>query len=440
MTERDIDRSIRKLALPSLATLLAEPLLIAVDTTMVGRLGTHPLAGLSLASTVLATVVGICIFLSYATTAATARHVGSGHPDRGLRQGIDGMWLGLSLGVVLGMLLAAFAPTILGWFGPEPEVLAEAVRYARASAVGLPGMLLVLAANGTLRGFADTRTPLIAATTGALVNIPLNAALIYGAKLGVAGAGLGTAIAQTFMGAYLGYTVYRLARTHAVALRPSGAGVLKSLRDAIPLVIRTLSLRGAIILQISAATSLGTLALATNQIVMTMWNFAAFGLDALATAAQILVGQGLGSGSRERVRLVLKRNLVVGVRIGVVLGVLLAGLSFVIPHVMTIDDDVAWLATQAMWVTSAALPIAAVAYMLDGVLIGAGDTKRLAWYMVGALIAFTPVALFFIGPGAGWGAAGMIWLWVGYAVLFMAVRGGTMLWRVRKDEWMSLDT
>lgn len=405
---------------------------------MVGRLGTNPLAGLSLASTVLTTIVGICIFLSYATTAATARFVGAGKPDKGLRQGLDGMWLGVGLGAILGALLAAFAPTILGWFGPEPSVLDQAVMYARASAIGLPGMLLVLAANGTLRGFADTRTPLIASTTGALLNIPLNATLIYGVEMGVAGAGLGTAIAQTLMGTYLTVVVNKLARTHEVSLRPSGAGVLKSLKDAVPLIIRTLSLRGAILLQISAATSLGTLALAANQIVMTMWNFAAYGLDALATAAQILVGQGLGSHNRERVRMVLRRNLVYGLRVGIVLGVVLAGLSFVIPNIMTIDDDVAWLATQALWVASAALPIASVAYMLDGVLIGAGDTKKLAGYMIGALVAFIPVALFFMGPGADWGTAGMVLLWVGYAVLFMAVRAGTMLGRVRSDDWMGL--
>ncbi|VEI13314.1 MATE family efflux transporter [Trueperella bialowiezensis] len=433
---RDIDRSIRQLALPSLATLLAEPLLIAVDTTMVGRLGTHPLAGLSLASTVLTTLVGICIFLSYATTAATARYVGASEPAKGLRQGIDGMWLGAGLGVILGVVLFAFAPTILGWFGPEAPVLDQAVRYARTSALGLPGMLLVLAANGTLRGFADTRTPLIAATAGALLNIPLNAVLIYPVGLGVAGAGLGTAIAQIAMGAYLGVVVKNLARTHAVALRPSGAGVLRSLKDAVPLIVRTLSLRGAILLQISAATSLGTVALAANQIVMTMWNFASFGLDALATAAQILVGQGLGSGNRERVRIVLRRNLLYGLRVGVVLGIVLAALSFVVPHLMSVDDAVAWLSTQTMWVTSAAMPIAAVAYILDGVLIGAGDTRKLAWYMIAALAAFTPVALFFSGPGAGWGTAGMLLLWAGYAVVFMGMRAGTMLWRVRGDEWM----
>ncbi len=434
-----IDREIRQLALPSLATLLAEPVLVAVDTTMIGRLGANPLAGLSLASTVLTTLVGVCIFLSYATTAATARFVGAGRPDRGLRQGLDGMWLGIGLGFTLGVLLAAFAPAILSWFGPEPAVLDQAVAYARASAFGLPGMLLVLAANGTLRGFADTRTPLIAASAGALANIPLNAALIYGAGLGVAGAGLGTAIAQTLMGLYLAWVVCQLAATHAVSLAPNGVGVLRAVRDAVPLIVRTLSLRGAILLQIAAATGLGTVALAANQIVMTMWNFAAYGLDALATAAQILVGQGLGSGNRKRVRTVLSRCLAYGVKVGAGLGLLLAGLSFLIPRLMSVDPDVAWLATQTMWITSVALPIAAVAYMLDGVLIGAGDTRALAGYMLLALATFAPLALLLAGPGRHLGTVGMAALWCAYAIVFMAVRGGTMLWRVRTDTWMRLD-
>lgn len=437
-TPRQIDRAIAALALPSLGTLLAEPLLVAVDSTMVGRLGTVPLAGLALASTVLTAVVGICIFLTYATTAATARYVGAGDRERGLRQGIDGMWLGLGLGVVLGAVLWIFGPTILGWFNPEADVLHQASLYLRASAFGLPGMLLVLAANGTLRGFADARTPLVASTAGALANIPLNAVLIYPAGLGIAGAGYGTAIAQTGMGFFLAWTVARRARKLGVAMTPSGAGVLASLRDAGPLIIRTLSLRSAIILQIMAATALGTAALAANQIVQTMWNFAAYGLDSLAIAAQILVGQALGAGDKARVRMILGRCLKLGALGGAALGLVLAAASWLISALMTPDAHVASLATQAMWVTSAALPIASAAYMLDGVLIGAGDTKKLAIYMLSALLAFAPAAFLIAGPGAELGRAGLLLLWAAYGGLFMAVRGGTMLLRTRGDEWMRL--
>ena len=150
-----IDRDIRRLALPSLGSLLAEPLLVAVDSAMVGHLGTVPLAGLALASTVLTTLVGLCIFLAYATTAATARLFGAGKRKEALRQGIDGMWLALGLGVLLAIILIVIARPFLGLFGPEADVLEQSVRYLRSSSFGLHGLLLVLAATVTLGGMGD---------------------------------------------------------------------------------------------------------------------------------------------------------------------------------------------------------------------------------------------------------------------------------------------
>ncbi|WP_124054459.1 MATE family efflux transporter [Arcanobacterium ihumii] len=436
LDKQQVDAEILKLALPSLATLLAEPLLVAADSTMVGRLSTTPLAGLSLSSTILTTLVGLCIFLAYASTAATARLVGAGKPKQGLRQGIDSLWLAAGLGIILGAILFFGSPVILEFFHPSKEVLAQAIFYTKFSCFGLPGMLLVLAATGTLRGFADAKTPLYASTAGALLNIPLNYILIYVLHMGVGGAGLGTAIAQTLMAIYLMSAIRRRAHHLQVSAKPTGVGVLRSLREAIPLIVRTLSLRGAILLQIAAATSLGTVALAANQIVMTVWNFAAYGLDSLATAAQILVGQNLGSQDKHRVHHVLHRCLSWGARVGFGLGIILGALSFFIPRIMTTDPSVQHLATQTMWVTSVSMPIAAIAYMLDGVLIGAGDTRKLARYMVAALIVFAPVPLIILLCGSSWGMPGMLLLWGGYALLFMVARGITMFFRVRGNSWM----
>lgn len=525
LTTQQIDRSIARLALPSLGTLLAQPLLVAVDTTMIGRLGTTPLAGLSLATTIVSTIVGLCIFLAYATTAATARLVGAKQYHAALRQGIDGIWLGFGLGVVLGLLLFFASPLVLSWFGPSEDVLHEAIRYCRAAAFGLPAMLTTLATTGTLRGFADTTSPLIATTAGALANIPLNAILIYVAGWGIAGAGAGTAIAETVMAIFLLWRISRknselakhgemakhgelgknselagatpnganarpVARhfaeasaaeasanadapatnatadapaadayatnaaaadacatdapdavtgrrtTHAVSWLPSGAGVLKSLREALPLIVRTVSLRGALLLHIGAATALGTVPLAASQIVMTVWNFAAYGLDSLATAAQILVGQGIGTGNRSQVRLVLRRCLRWGLFVGLILGVVLALASVGIVHIMSTDADVRDLAMYTLWIACATLPIASVAYMLDGVLIGAGDTRKLARYMVIALLAFAPFTIVLMGPLAPWGNTGLLALWAAYALVFMGLRAWTMYRRSRGDGWI----
>ncbi|XCB29170.1 MATE family efflux transporter [Arcanobacterium hippocoleae] len=374
---REIDRSIAKLALPSLGTLLVEPLLVAVDSTMVGHLGTKELAGLALASTLLNTLIGLCIFLTYATTASTAHFVGKGNPAKAARLGIDGIWLALGLGSALSLFLFFAAAPLLSLFKPNPEVLPQAVAYLQASAFGFPAMLLVLASTGALRGFSDTKSPLIASTAGALINIPLNAVFIYAAGLGVAGAGYGSALAQAGIGIFLTWRFAQIARKQNISLFPSGDGVLKSLHDSAPLIIRTLSLRTALLLQIAAAAALGTAALAANQIVMSMWNFAAYGLDSLAIAAQILIGQGLGSSDAQKVRMILSRCLRWSVRAGIILGCIFIAISFFVPHLMSIDASVQKLSMHTMRLTSLALPIGAVTYMLDGILIGAGDTKNL---------------------------------------------------------------
>lgn len=293
-TEPSLNRQILSLALPALGALVTEPLFVLIDSSMVGHLGSTALAGLSLASTLLTTAVGLFIFLAYATTATTARLFGAGDRRGGLRAGVDGMWLALLIGAAACALLWVLAPWATHVMGARGEVAREAVSYLRASAPGLPGMLVVYAATGTLRGLLDTRTPFVVATAGAAVNVALNATFLYAVGMGVAGSGLGTAITQTLMALALAWPVLRAARADAVPLTPRRSGLTASLGTGTPLLVRTISLRAAILVTAWAATALGRAPLAAHQVVMSVWNFAAFTLDALAIAAQALVGTALG--------------------------------------------------------------------------------------------------------------------------------------------------
>lgn len=429
-----VSARIRALALPTLGALLVEPLLVAADSAMVGHLGTAPLAGLSLASTVLLAAVGLCVFLAYATTAATARLVGAGNTREAYSQGFDGMWVGLALGVALLALTHVFGVPLLALFQPTSAVLTQAYAYLIASSWGLPGMLVLLAATGTLRGLGNTRTPLHITLGGAILNVPASALLIYAAGWGTAGAGAGTAIAQSVMACAA--VAYLVRNAHGARLRPSAHGMARSLRAAAPLIIRSASLRVAILVQITVATRLGTVPLASNQITMTYWNMAAYGLDALATAAQILVGQGLGKGDVIRVRETLRECLRAGLRFGAIAGVVIIVVSPLLPWVMTSEHDVRILATASLVVVGIATPIAASAYMLDGVLIGAGDMAALARYMLASLAVFTPCAfLTLLVPSSTWG---QITLWLSYGVVFMGMRALTLLRRTRGEEWMRL--
>lgn len=431
-----LDRQVLALAVPALGALVAEPLFVLVDSAVVGHLGTPELAGLALASTVLVTVVGLCVFLAYATTAAVARHLGAGDRVAALRLGIDGMWLAAGLGAVLALALGIAAPWAVEALGADGAVAGHAVTYLRWSAPGLPGMLLVLAATGALRGLLDTRTPLVVAASGAVVNAVLNVTLVYGAGMGIAGSGLGTALTQLGMAAVLVVVVVRGARAAGAALSPAAAGILGQARAGAPLLVRTVSLRLAILLTVWVATSLGPVVLAGHQVVSAVWGLTAFALDALAIAAQALVGHALGAGDVPRVRAVLRRTVTWGVAAGAVLGVLIAVASPLLARPFTSDPAVRDAVVAGLVVAAVALPLAGWVFVLDGVLIGAGDGRYLAWAGLVTLVAYVPCALA-VRAWAPDGAAGLAWLWAAFAGVFMLARAVTTAHRARGTAWLS---
>lgn len=451
-----LDRRILSLAVPALGALVAEPLFVLIDSAMVGHLGATSLAGLSLASSVLTTVVGLFVFLAYATTATTARLFGAGDRRGGLRAGVDGLWLAALLGAGAALALGAAAPGVVGALGADGAVARAAVAYLRASAPGLPGMLAVFAATGTLRGLLDTRTPFVVATAGAALNVGLNALLLYGVRMGIAGSGLGTALAQSAMAAALAAPVLRSARDAGVGLAPSRTGLRASLGSGAPLLVRTVSLRAAILTTVWAATALGAVPLAAHQVVGSLWNFAAFALDALAVAAQALVGTALGqadaAGARApsggsapvpsggagpvSVEAVLRRTLGWGAATGAVIGVVLAAASPWLPWLFTSEAAVASAARPALLVAASAMPLAGAVFLFDGILMGAGDGRYLAGAGLVTLVPYAPLAVAVAhGLPAASPTGGLAWLWAAFAWVFMGARGLTTGLRARGTAW-----
>lgn len=450
-----LTRRILSLAVPALGALVAEPLFTLIDSAMVGHLGTPELAGLALGSTVLQTVVGVFVFLAYSTTALAARALGAGHPDRAVRSGVEAMWLAAGLGALAATILVVTGPALVRALGAGTAVAPAATAYLRASAPGLVGMFVVLAATGTLRGLLDTRTPLAVAVAGAAFNVVANAILIYGVGWGVAGSGAGTALAQTFMALALVAVVVRGARGLGVSLRPSAGGLWRSAVDGAPLLVRTIALRVALLATISVATSIGVQALAAHQVVSSVWSFAAFVLDALAIAAQALVGFALGAGDREGLRVLLHRLTWWGAGAGAVLGLVIAVASPWLPLAFGSDPDMHAIATAALVTAAVSMPVGGIVFLLDGVLIGAGQGRFLALAGAVTLTAYLPCLWVLSGRVAGAagaaGAAGtagavaggaasagaadpaqvhwMVWLWICFGGVFMGARALTNAWR-----------
>ena len=432
---RSLGRRILALALPALGALIAEPLFLLADAAIVGHLGVSQLAGVGLASTVLQTAVGLMVFLAYSTTGTVARFLGGNRHREAVAAGRDGIALAVLLGLVLSTAGFLLAPWVAGALGAEGEVHRYAVDYLRWSMPGLTAMLVVLAATGVLRGLQDTKTPLVIAVAGFSVNIGLNFLLVYGLGMSVAGAALGTSISQWGMaGAYL-VMVARMARRQNVSLRPTGAGIISGVQVGSWLMLRTASLRIAVLAAVVVATAQGQVSLAAHQLVMTFFTFLAFALDALAIAAQAMIGRELGAGNRAMARELTRKMSVWGVGFGVITGVLLAAAAPFAGWIFTTDPGVVQALTAGLWVLAAAQPICGLVFVLDGVLIGAGDAKYLAVTGVLNLLAYLPL-LWWVHASGLEGGSGIAWLWAAFGLGYMAARAVTLSWRARSDAWM----
>ncbi|WP_327679002.1 MATE family efflux transporter [Kitasatospora sp. NBC_00458] len=424
------DREILALAVPAFGALVAEPLFLMADSAVVGHLGTAQLAGVGVASAALTTATGVFVFLAYATTAAVARRIGAGDRRAAVQQGIDGIWLALLLSagvVVLTLLLAPWTAELLG---ASPTAAPYAVTYLRISALGIPAVLMVMAATGVLRGLQDTRTPLLVAVVGFTANLGLNVGLVYGAGLGVAGSAWGTVLAQTGMAAAYLYVVVRGARRERASLRPDAAGIRACAKAGGPLMVRTLSLRAILMIATAVAAGLGDDQMAAHQIAMTVFLFIAFALDAIAIAGQAIIGRYLGAGDVPGARAATRRMIEWGVGAGVLLGLLVVVARPLYVPLFTPDPQVQAQLDTALLLLALCQPVAGLVFVLDGVLMGAGDGPYLAWAMLGTLAVFAPAAL--AVPASGTGLAGLWWA----MNLFMLVRGGFLTWRARSGRWL----
>ena len=385
-------------------------------------------------ATVLGTVVGLCVFLAYGTTAAVARRLGAGDHVGAVRDGVAGLWLALAVGTVLMGVLAAAAVPLVEALGASPETSAYAATYLRVSALGLPAMLLVLAGTGVRRGLQDTRTPLAVAVVAAVVNLGLAIVLVLGAGLGVAGSAWATVIAQ--LGAATAYVV--LVRRDAVrasapaAARWRGGPARRARWGAAVPAHRSRCARSSSSRSPSRHDSATCRSRPTSSRSCT-WILLALALDSLAIAGQAIVGRSLGAGDVAGTRAAVHRMKQWGVWSGVVLGlaVLVARPFYV--SVFSLDPAVASAVSAALVVVAIHQPVAGPAFVLDGVLIGAGDARWLAGAQLVMLAAYVPVAV--AVPLIWTGDAGLVALW--FALLwFMVVRLLLLTYRARSDAWL----
>lgn len=427
-----MDRQILAIALPALAALISEPAMILADTVIVGRLGPRELAGLAAGSTVLTTIVSLCIFLAYGSTATVARHRGAGQPREALHRAVGSMWLAAALGVSLAVFTAVLSGPLAAALSSSADVAQLAHRYLLISAAAVPPMMLVLAATGALRGLLDLRTPLIVAVSANLVNVVATVLLVPVCGLGLPGAAIGLTIAQWGAAGWLTAVVWRRARSAGASLSPTTGEVLRAGLGGLPLLARTAMLRTVLLIATLVAAHLGDTPLAAHQIATSMVTFLAFALDAIAIAGQTLTGTSLGAGDIAKTRALTDRMMWWGACFGLLAGAVTAGAAPWLVRAFSSDPHVQHACWPALVVVGCIQPVSGVVFVLDGVLIGAGDGVYLAKAGLVQLLVYLPAA-----AAVALLAAGFTWLWAAYA-LFQLSRLATLWLRQRGGAWLRL--
>jgi putative MATE family efflux protein len=430
MTRSPHDAEILRLAVPAFGALVAEPLFLLADSAIVGRIGTTALGGLGVASQALTTLVNLSIFLAYGTTAVVARQLGAGNRGAAIRQGIDGLWLAGAIGAVVLAAGWPLAPAIVHIFGASAGVTQSAVTYLRISLLGAPAMLAVLAGTGVLRGLQDTRTPLAVAVCANVVNIMLNAVLVLGLRWGIAGSAWGTVIAQNAAAAAYLAIVARGARRAGVAFGPDRAGVRAAVAAGAALVVRTLALQMVLVVTTAMAARMGDSAIAAHQIAFRFWILLSLALDAIAIAGQVITGRYLGAGDVAGARAATRRMTGWGAVYGLAFGVVLLAARPVLPGLFAATPAVARLLLAVLLIAAIQQPVAGVVFVLDGVLIGAGDQNYLA------LVALSAGAVFGVAATCVHALhGGLVALWLAYS-LWLAARFITLTLRARGTAWL----
>ena len=422
------DREILRLAVPALGALAAEPLYVLADTAIVGHLGRPQLAALGLAGVVLSGAFTIFNFLTYGTTAVVARASGAGEHERAARLAAQALWVSIGIGVALLAVCEALAGPLLRGLGAHGRSGQFALVYFRLAALGLPAALIALGGQGYLRGVSNLRRPFVIVLASNAANVVLELLFVYGFHWGIAGSAAGTAIAQAGMG--VAFAV-ELLRPHAASRRPSLAAMRPMLRVGRQIFVRTTALYASFLVAASVCARIGDAQLGAHQIALELFFFLALVLDAVAIAGQVIVGRMLGAGDADGAYAAAVRMIGWSVVLGGLFAIVLLPLAHVVPRAFS-DDRAVLHQAALLWPLFALIqPLGGAVFALDGILIGAGDTRYLMWSMVAASAVF--IALAALAYESGWGIIG-VWaaldVLIGARLALLAVRFAGRRWAV----------
>ena len=391
-------RSVFAIAVPMTLAYATVPLLGITDTAVVGRLGdAAPLAGLAVGAVVFDLVFGTLNFIRASTTGFVAQAFGRGDDIEQQAAAWRGTLIGVAVGIVValcGPLLAAAGVAGMGIGGAT----ADAARsYVVIRSLGAPFSLANYALLGYVLGRGEARLALILTTLLNGTNIALSITLGLGLGWGVAGVAAATVIGEAVVTAATAWLLWR--RFAARPARPSRARVLD--RAALSrlfavngdIMIRSFCLIGTFALFTRLGADQGPVVLAANALLMNLFLLSAYILDGLATAAEQQAGRALGAGWREGFERSVRLCTLWGLALTLPLFLVFSLGGGAAIDLMTTEPDVRETARRYLVWAAATAPVGVLAFVMDGVFIGATWSRDMRNTMLASVAVFAVVAL-----------------------------------------------
>ncbi|XP_042377769.1 protein DETOXIFICATION 44, chloroplastic-like isoform X2 [Zingiber officinale] len=429
--------------------LAADPIALLVDTAFVGHLGSAELAAIGVSVSVFNLVSKLfnIPLLNVTTSFVAAQQALEPRPgDKDFAGGIESLQLkpngevdgesrkslpsvstSLALAAAVGILesigLIFGLRTLMDFMGiaVDSPMRLPAEQFLTLRAFGAPAIVLTLAAQGTFRGFKDTKTPLYAVCAGNLLNAILDPILIFLLGLGIGGAAIATVTSEYLIA---GILLWKLNEKVILSANINGEGMSQYLKSVGLLVGRTIAVLITMTISTSLAAQEGPVPMAGHQICLQVWLAVSLLNDALALAGQALLASEYTVKNYKQARIIVYRVLQIGTTTGIALSVLLFFGFEPFSTLFTTDFAVLQIARSGVLFVTISQPINALAFVIDGLYYGVSDFSYAAYSMV-FIGLISSAFLLVVSP-----VFGLAGVWAGL-VLFMSLRAIAGIWRLQ---------
>ena len=428
-------KSINNLAIPATIAGIAEPLLSITDTAIVGNIpvdGLESLAAAGIVGSFLSMLIWILGQTRSAISAIISQYLGAGRIEDVKTLPAQAIFLNIGLSILVLISTIFVVREIFELLNASGIILEYCISYYNIRVWGFPLTLFVFAVMGIFRGLQNTFWPMMIAIVGAILNVILDFALVYGIEgfispmylEGAAWASLMSQAVMAIMAFVLLVTKTDISLRLRFPLHPElGRLVLMSLN----LFVRALALNIALILAVREAAALGDKYIGAHTIAINLWLFAAFFIDGYGAAGNIMGGRLLGAKDYDGLWNLAKKIIAYGLLVSLVL----VFFSFIfyrpIGRLFSNENLVLDTFYTIFFIVIIGLPMNTVAFVFDGLFKGLGEMKYLRNVLLSAtFLGFIPAL--FLGKYLGWGLYG---IWIAITV-WMIIRGVALVWKFRR--------